>query len=464
MAKPFRIRDPVHNFVYLREKEVKLVGTQIFQRLRRIRQLALANLVYPGAVHTRFDHSLGVCHVAGMMAKQLGLTADEVELVRLAALLHDLGHGPFSHVSENALDRYANRSKLPESQKKEKIHELITGHLIQKCPEILRVLGQDMAETIAKLLAQGHGQRALRAIVSGPLDADKQDYLLRDSRFCGVAYGVFDVHQLHRSLVLAGPDGDKDLMIDPDGKHVVEQFVLAKYYMTTNVYRHQVRLITDQMITRAIHLGIQVDHLDELHKLYAFDNARADAFVQNYAAWDDERFLLTFGQATSNGFCAQLLQRLRNRQLFKQVYSETLADFGPEVSLTLLKLENHEQAALRQQLEAAAAHILSEQTGMIIEPNFVIVHAFSIKSVRTTSRNEDQSILVARDPNPRPFEQESALFKSIDESFSEAYIEVYAPVTWSTVAERQRLRHAVKKPIRDMIESTCPKTTEGGAK
>jgi uncharacterized protein len=99
LAERHQIRDPVHNFVELWEKEIRLVGTPLFQRLRGIRQLAMANLVYPGALHTRFDHSLGVCHVAGLMSKQLGLDENaETTLVRLAALLHDLGHGPFSHV------------------------------------------------------------------------------------------------------------------------------------------------------------------------------------------------------------------------------------------------------------------------------------------------------------------------------------------------------------------------------
>jgi HD superfamily phosphohydrolase len=119
MAEGFRVRDPVHNFLQLGEKEAELLGTNLVQRLRGIRQLALASLVYPGALHSRFDHSLGVCHVAGMMAVQLGLPPDEVELVRTAALLHDLGHGPFSHASENMLKRYAKPEAIPERQKKE---------------------------------------------------------------------------------------------------------------------------------------------------------------------------------------------------------------------------------------------------------------------------------------------------------------------------------------------------------
>jgi HD superfamily phosphohydrolase len=164
-----------------------------------------------------------------MMAEQLRLPPDEVELVRQAALLHDVGHGPFSHVSENMLKRYAKPESIPEGQKKEKIHELITAHLIANDRQILDILGRHTCNRIAKLLSTGHGQPALRSIVSGPLDADKQDYLLRDSLFCGVQYGVFDIHQFHRSLTLYGPEDEKELMITPDGVHAVEQYVLAKY-------------------------------------------------------------------------------------------------------------------------------------------------------------------------------------------------------------------------------------------
>src|SRR5262245_13200649 len=110
-----RVRDPIHDFISLNEQQVKLVGTRAFQRLRGIRQLALANLLYPGALHTRFEHTLGVMHVAGLMAEQLELD-DEIRLIQFAALLHDLGHGPFSHVSENALKRYADPAKIPAAQ------------------------------------------------------------------------------------------------------------------------------------------------------------------------------------------------------------------------------------------------------------------------------------------------------------------------------------------------------------
>src|SRR5258706_4598422 len=114
-----------------RAKEVELVNSRPLQRLRGIRQLAMASLIYPGAVHTRFDHTLGVTHVAGMMADALSFDPDEKESVRLASLLHDIGHGPFSHASEYILELYADRAKVPQNQQKEKINALITGMIIR---------------------------------------------------------------------------------------------------------------------------------------------------------------------------------------------------------------------------------------------------------------------------------------------------------------------------------------------
>ena len=104
--RSYEIRDPIHGFIALSEKEVNLINTRAFQRLRRIRQLAMAFLVYPGTVHTRFDHSIGVMHIAGRICDRLKTTPEEREQVRLAALLHDIGHGPFSHVSEHLLDKH----------------------------------------------------------------------------------------------------------------------------------------------------------------------------------------------------------------------------------------------------------------------------------------------------------------------------------------------------------------------
>lgn len=466
MAEGSRVRDPVHNFIDLSEKEVRLVATPLLQRLRRIRQLAMASLVYPGALHTRFDHTLGVCHVAGLMATALSLEPEERRVVRLAALLHDLGHGPFSHVSENVLERYADRSVIPAEQKKEKIHELVTAYLIQNDQSIVERLGKEDCSLVVQLLSKGLGQPVLKQIVSGPLDADKQDYLLRDSQFCGVQYGIFDIHQLHRSLMLVGDNEEKELAIDPDGVHALEQYALAKYYMTLNVYRHRVRLITDQMIVRAICLGIDVDQIDELKRIYTYTGQ--PEFFENYVKWDDARLMIRFSEgAHANSACGKLFQRLEARRLHKLVFSEKAKDIGSsQIADKLLAAGKPENAPLRKQLEANLAPIVANYFKCECDPNLVILHGFDVKSVRTTSRNDEAGIIVARANQKRPFEEESTLFASINEQYADGFIEVYAPVTWESRSQRQKARRELHDPIRKALIDGVPlpsEPTQGGA-
>ncbi len=452
MAEGTRVRDPIHNFISLTEDECKLIATPLLQRLRRIRQLAMASLVYPGALHTRFDHTLGVCHVAASMAQQLKLEPDETSLVRLAALLHDLGHGPFSHVSENVLEKYAFRGSLQGDQKKEKIHEVITSHLINHDRAIVGLIGEDRCSRIVRLLTSGYGQPVLKSIVSGPLDADKQDYLLRDSYFCGVPYGVFDLHQLHRSLALNGLDDEKDLAVSEDGVRALEQFVLAKYYLTANVYRHQVRIITDQMIVRAIVLGIDEDGIEPLRRVYAFENS--NDFVSQYVGWDDSRLILEFGSSDET-LCGQLFQRLQSRRLHKKVYSKRLQDYqDPEIRAKLLAIGNPANDDFRKKVEVAVATSLTKELGLnAVEARFVIVHGFNIQSVKVSSRNDEASIMVNAEPTPTPFEEHSALFRSIKENYADGSIEVYAPIQWETRSERSRIRNLLREPIDSAITS-----------
>lgn len=151
MLDSLEIRDPVHGFIYREPHERDLIDTKLFQRLRFLHQLALAHLVYPGATHTRFDHSLGAFHVAGGLAKALVQSDSEKRLVRLATLLHDVGHGPFSHVSEPILQRHSSKSVFagkPES----KIHELLTSKIISENVELREHLSERDRQHIIGLL------------------------------------------------------------------------------------------------------------------------------------------------------------------------------------------------------------------------------------------------------------------------------------------------------------------------
>jgi len=457
MGEVRKVRDPVHGFVSLNQKEAEVLGTRILQRLRGIRQLALASLVYPGAVHTRFDHSLGVCHIAHLMAEALRLSEDERRLVGLAALLHDVGHGPFSHVSEAALELFAGAGRLHDrGTGLRQVHELIATEIIRADPELCRLMGPTECDKVAKLLLGGYGEPVCRAVVSGPLDADKQDYLLRDSHFCGVKYGVFDVEQLQRELcTLEDPEsGGKQLAISSDGIHALEQFVLAKYYLTTQVYRHKVRLITDQMLIRAIRLGIEVDEIQELHDLYTYD--RSPDFLANYTRWDDARFLLTFGDDKLRGTqCHGVLRRLVERRLLKQVYRARLDELPAESRDGLSRISEPSRKGPRDAAERAVLERMKTIAAEALEPDqpqLVIVHAYTIKSVREASAGDEGPILVQqRSGPPTTFHDESALFRSITEGMSEEFIEVYAPVRYGTDHEMRGLLKKLFEPISEAL-------------
>lgn len=448
MSDPIQIRDPIHNFISLNEEQVKVIDTPIFQRLRNIKQLALASLIYPGALHTRFDHSLGVFHVAKSVLRRLELgDTDEARLVEFAALLHDLGHGPFSHVSEQSLKMFADRSVLPADQANEEIHELITAHLINSDPDIVRILGEHRSQQVIQLLNDWPGDPVFQSIISGTLDADKLDYLLRDSYFCGVAYGRFDYAQLERSLCC----DEKQMMLKKAGITAFEQYALAKHYITQNVYRHKGRLITDAMITRAIALGIRVDHLPAMEKLYRFDGT--PAFCSNYTTWHDARFMTEFaGRKAKEGKCKELLCRLANRRLFKRVFTSDLDDFSVDVRTGIGNYkEKPSTLKLRMRIERGLADVLSSEFEMAVDPDFVIFKSVKIKSIHELAMKDGQ-ILIAGNGQPEPIDDVSRFLGSVGKAGSGVDIEVYAPVEWTTRSRRDVVCDKFKQGVIDVIE------------
>lgn len=234
------IRDPVHGFVRADPLEAALINSQPVQRLRFIHQLGFTFLVFPGAEHSRFGHVIGAMHLAGRVydavcSKSDGLLpggahAPERRLTRAAALLHDLGHAPFSHSAE---DLFAGGID----------HEEMTRRLLDS-PEIEELFarhGEGIGTADVRRLLQGGGtptERLLAKIVSGELDVDKMDYLLRDSLFCGVRYGTYDLERLLDTMLpIADPQtGEWGIGVDEGGVHALEALVMARYYMFTQVY------------------------------------------------------------------------------------------------------------------------------------------------------------------------------------------------------------------------------------
>ena len=438
MLHGLELRDPIHGFIQRDSLEKQIIDTTIFQRLRRLRQLAMASLVYPGALHSRFDHSIGALHIARELIDKLIPNDDEnnKKTVRLAALMHDIGHGPFSHVSEPLLQKYADKDKV-NVQSCEEIHEEISWKIIQTNPELARHLSEAERERIVGVLSGRWGCSLYKDLVSGPLDVDKQDYLLRDSYFCGVKYGVYDRNRLADTLRAYQDADDKILALDSDGVHSLEQFVLAKYYMQTQVYRHRIRLITDQMIQRGIILGIEKDGLEWLKALYSYDGT--SEFVKNYVEWYDDRLVFEILRPESpDGQAKKMFRRLLDRKLLKCICRMSVEDFS--------------DAEIRHQVFAPTTEFRSTLEKRIasvygFDEDFVIANLVKFKSGTKT----ESDVVVLNPSGKRIFRDESLLFRSVNLSLQEEYFEIYAPAEYGDEHKKQRREHEYKSDIVKMI-------------
>lgn len=262
----YRVRCPVLGFIQFSENERAIIDHWIFRRLRQIRQLALTDMVYPGATHTRFEHSLGVMELATrafdqIAAKRGGLLEKKLQevpafnkqplaiarqVLRVAALLHDVGHSCFSHGPESVIHQGLG-------------HEVLTYQLIDEEEFLGRVLAQayfqGFASLVVQVLRDDAGMppqlKVVKDLVSGEMDADRSDYLLRDSHHCGVEYGRFDHRRLVQCLDLHEADGGVlEIGLQRDGIHAFEALILARYQMNTQVYYHRIRRIYDHYLCR----------------------------------------------------------------------------------------------------------------------------------------------------------------------------------------------------------------------
>ena len=306
LAPVAEIRDPVHGYVKITEAERDVIDTPFVQRLRRIHQLAGAYLVYPGAVHTRFDHVTGAMHVAGQIADALSLwtdlTPDQVQEIRLAALLHDVGHGPFSHTFEEVL---ADRTTTT--------HEDISQRIISET-SISVVLSKHgfspkkMSDfAVGKLSAK---PQFMNEIIAGGLSADIMDYLLRDSYFTGVEYGKVDVQRVIDSLRVA----DRRLALDNAGLYAFEALLLARYEMFKAVYFHRTVRAAELMLANSMKLADPALHLTDLSN------------IDDYLELTDERILHDLVSMDPVGpeqkKAKELAMGFRDRRLVKCVFEQ----------------------------------------------------------------------------------------------------------------------------------------------
>src|ERR1044071_6865331 len=336
------IRCPIHGFIGLNEFERRIIDHPVFQRLRRIRQLAWTDHVYPSAMHTRFEHSLGVMHVASKLYDAIVANSSEIlqstfgytetgllrdrQKVRLAALLHDIGHSPFSHGSEDlfpekpSIEAKASDAAIKKADPKHFKHEdysfaLIRGPLRDAIDNDewnrrnYGVTAEDVAAIIEGSPSAGPSL-FWRDLLSGQLDADRMDYLLRDSHHTGVNYGKFDLHRII-ATVLAFNDKKRGLKtprigIKSGGWHAAEALILARYYMHKQVYFHKTRAAYD------IHLHGAMEILLPGGKF----PSPSPENLGEYLKWDDWKVLglLAAGEGGEDG------KRLLTRNHYRLVY------------------------------------------------------------------------------------------------------------------------------------------------
>ncbi len=289
-------RDPIHGFVRLSENEVKLVDSPVFQRLRRIHQTGMTHIVYHGAEHNRFGHSIGAIEFASQAFHSindrnpgvLGSNVEEIErnrcLLRLAALLHDIGHAPFSHAAE-ALFPLKNEEKAERYS-----HEDYTAAIL-KDSELTPVLEATFCKDLGikideiALLVEGKAvePKVLPQLMSSDLDIDRMDYLLRDSLYTGVLYGHYDYQRLIRTLTVNPDTGD--LAVEFGGLHSATALILARYFMFIQVYFHKTRRIYDLLLDKFLSSVLPEGTFpppDKIEKFLKWDDVRVNQLVAEH--------------------------------------------------------------------------------------------------------------------------------------------------------------------------------------
>lgn len=404
------VRDPIHNLIRIRPDEWEVINSRPFQRLRGIQQLAMTHLVYPGARHSRFEHCIGAAHVAGRLATSIGLDPEDLRTrrVRMAALAHDLGHGPFSHVSEELFEKRTDWKAG---------HETVSAAIVRHDPQVRAAMGDETADWVADLLSRkGHGAKRSfeRDVVAGPADADKMDYLLRDSYYCGVKYGEYDLDKVVETAREVTPTLGSEVFLgfDHQGVFSLEEMLLARYHMHRQVYGHKTRVATDRMLVRAMELALADGTLPA--NVFTPPPEPDAAFVEAYMGMDDSAVVETL-LSKPETHAGEVMRALMDRRLFKRVLEYDFAEleemFGEPDAGYIAKPTD--KKVLRDYLSEAEA-IVADAIG--VEPHWVSLYwkEFASPISKPFSFNvAGQGILITENPAEpaREFNQVSQVFQ-----------------------------------------------------
>lgn len=403
------INDAIHGQFQLEAVRADLLDTPEMNKLSHIKQLGLAHLVFPGAHHTRFEHSLGVSHVGGMMADSIGLDDSEKTLVQVAGMLHDVGHGPYSHTLEHILHerggldhmsitegiilgdydvlRHGEDSSVPERRR---IPDILEANGIEPEEVAALIRGPDARGTERTLLSWTDGKedlvtddRTLGNLVHGPVDCDQLDYLLRDSHFTGVKHGIVD----HRRLISCLRRHGGDVAVEEGGLAALEGMLMARGLMYSAVYFHRVTRVTEVMLSRAVERS--ADQLPEPTDM----QRRVDAEIWHalYEAGD---------------YARDMMRRLKYRQMLKVATSRRQDELNAGQIERLVEIATDSEK--RRQVEDDLAH----RAGL--PPGYVAVDVPSVKLLLSEPRMAAVDIrIVGDDGRTRWFREHTPIAEAL---------------------------------------------------
>jgi HD superfamily phosphohydrolase len=332
------IKDPVHGYVYITQEEKTIIDSYPVQRLHRLRQLAGAEYVYPGANHTRFEHSVGVMYLAGRVAMNPNISQyvseDEAQTLRVAALLHDVGHGPFSHVFEYLLNKELDKT-----------HEDLTTWIIQRS-ELKDLIGragynlQDVGR-----LAVGKLQKPKKAfldqIISSTVDVDKQDFIVRDTYHTGAEYGYIDVYRLVHTLDVLG----ENLAVEVGALSALESLLIARIESFKSIYFHRVGRAAQIMLAKA---------MENANEELGFTRFKTP---EQYLAMDD---YTAYAMLKNCSKSRKIIRDLEKRRMLKCAYEKTFYEKDTMVS-NIFSRESY-----RKQLQLEIAEEANVQNEAVI--------------------------------------------------------------------------------------------------
>jgi len=380
------IKDPVHGYVYISEAEKNVIDSYPMQRLRHLRQLAGSEYVYPGANHTRFEHCIGVMFLAGKVLEKPTISSlisnDEADMCRIAALLHDTGHGPFSHVFEQLL-----------LKKLDKTHEDVTSWIIEKSEvgDKLSKIGFDPRDVAG--LAVGKMQKPGRAfldqIISSGIDVDKQDFIVRDTYHTGAEYGFIDVYRIIHALDVLG----ENLAVELGALSALEVFMIARIESFKSIYFHRVGRAAQIMLASAMEKAN-----DELG-LTAFNTPEEYLALDDYTVWSALRKCPA---------SKAIINNLERRKMLKCAYERTFYEKDTVIS-NIFGRESYRQQMQKEIAKEAEVNVDSVIIDVPTVPSVPYHHAVLMETMEIPVFSRTQT----GEKTPQRLSESSKIFETL---------------------------------------------------